>query len=101
MKSAYSRIQNGLYPLSFLRRLKEIDMGSNNFTGVVPSWLGTIPELQHIFLDNNSFSGSIPTSLLHNNSKLKTIKLAYNFLNGNIPQEICNLSTLEYLYLRS
>ncbi|KAL2538730.1 LRR receptor-like serine/threonine-protein kinase FLS2 [Forsythia ovata] len=76
-------------------------MASNNFTGVVPSWLGTIPELRHILLDNNGFSGSIPTSLLHNNSKLQTLKLAYNFLNGNIPQEICNLSALEYLSLRS
>ncbi|KAL2538619.1 LRR receptor-like serine/threonine-protein kinase FLS2 [Forsythia ovata] len=93
----------GIIPLelSHLRRLKEIDMGSNNFTGVVPPWLGTLPELRHILLDNNSFSGSIPTSLLHNNSKFQTLKLAYNFLNGNIPQEICNLSALEYLSLRS
>ncbi|KAL2513232.1 LRR receptor-like serine/threonine-protein kinase EFR [Abeliophyllum distichum] len=92
----------GIIPLelSHLRRLKVINMGSNNFIGVVPSWLGTIPELQHIHLDNNSFSGSIPTSLLHNNSKLQTLQLAYNFLNGNIPQEIRNLSALEYLYLR-
>ncbi|KAL2513436.1 LRR receptor-like serine/threonine-protein kinase FLS2 [Abeliophyllum distichum] len=93
----------GIMPLelSHLRRLKEIDMGSNNFTGVVPSWLGTIPELRHILLDNNRFSGSIPTLLLHNNSKLETLQLDYNFLNGNIPQEICNLFALEYLYLRS
>ncbi|KAL2513429.1 LRR receptor-like serine/threonine-protein kinase FLS2 [Abeliophyllum distichum] len=91
----------GIIPLelSHLRRLKEIDMGSNNFTGVVPSWLGTIPELRHIFLDNNRFSGSIPTLLLHNNSKLQKLQLDYNFLNGNIPQEICNLSALEYLNL--
>ncbi|KAL2538633.1 putative receptor-like protein kinase [Forsythia ovata] len=83
---------------------EKVSHDSLNIVGTCPPSqlkLGTIPELRHILLDNNSFSGSIPTSLLHNNSKLQTLKLAYNFLNGNIPQETCNLSALEYLSLRS
>lgn len=60
----------------------------------------TSPELHHILLHNNNFSGSIPPSLLYNNSKLQTMVMEYNFLTGNIPQEIANLSALEILDLR-
>ncbi|KAG8378343.1 hypothetical protein BUALT_Bualt08G0127500 [Buddleja alternifolia] len=91
----------GILPdeLSNLRRLKEINVGCNSFAGEIPSWLGTLHELQHIHLNNNTFTGNIPQSLFNNTSKLLTLDMGYNFLGGNVPQEIGKCIDLEDLRL--
>ncbi|KAG8369582.1 hypothetical protein BUALT_Bualt14G0028700 [Buddleja alternifolia] len=78
------------YELSNLRRLKEINVGYNSFTGEIPSWFGNLPELQSIQLTNNEFSGSISPSLFNTTSKLLVLDMSYNYLDGNVPQEIAN-----------
>ncbi|KAL2538774.1 LRR receptor-like serine/threonine-protein kinase EFR [Forsythia ovata] len=70
--------------LTFLSSLDKINLGFNSFIGEVPSWFGTLPELKQILLNNKNFTGSIPPSLC-NNSKLQTLQMDYNFINGNIP----------------
>ncbi|KAG8378392.1 hypothetical protein BUALT_Bualt08G0132700 [Buddleja alternifolia] len=91
----------GIIPdkMSNLRRLKEINVEVNTFTGEIPPWFGTLHELQHIYLNDNTFTGSIPPSLFNTTSKLLTLDIGYNFLGGNVPQEIQNFSSLEKLNL--
>ncbi|KAL8482249.1 hypothetical protein ACS0TY_028412 [Phlomoides rotata] len=80
--------------LTFLRSL---DLSSNSFTEIL-SWLGRLSQLEHLYLNNNTFSGTIPLSLF-NISRLHTLDMGYNFLDGIIPKEIANFSYLETLKL--
>ncbi|KAK9082853.1 hypothetical protein Scep_029324 [Stephania cephalantha] len=49
--------------LSKLVGLRELRLGRNRFTGVMPSDIGLIPNLVTLELYNNSFHGQIPSSL--------------------------------------
>ena len=68
----------------------------NAFTGSVPN-TGELLYLTNFVLANNSLSGSIPTSLAPN---LTRLGLFNNSLTGPIPTTICQLSSLESLGLR-
>ncbi|PWA90527.1 malectin-like carbohydrate-binding domain-containing protein [Artemisia annua] len=62
---------SGLLPdISSMDALEIIDLHNNSLSGEIPSFLGTLPNLQQLNLADNQFSGSIPTSLTKN-SKLK------------------------------
>ncbi|XP_076881792.1 senescence-induced receptor-like serine/threonine-protein kinase [Bidens hawaiensis] len=51
--------------------LETIDLHNNSLTGPIPSFLGTLPNLKHLNLSDNQFTGSIPRSLSRN-SKLNS-----------------------------
>ncbi|TVT97294.1 hypothetical protein EJB05_57471, partial [Eragrostis curvula] len=57
--------------------LIEVTLHDNQFTGVVPEWLGSLKSLQVINIQDNNFSGFIPSSL----SNLS--QLGYLFLDNN------------------
>ncbi|KAL7176488.1 hypothetical protein ACSBR2_029924 [Camellia fascicularis] len=88
--------------LSRLRRLKQVNFEYNNFTGDLNSysWFGNLPELQYLILYNNSFTGTIGSSLC-NISNLEALYLGQNYLQGSIPDEIGKLSNLKFLNLES
>ncbi|KAH6767779.1 hypothetical protein C2S52_018762 [Perilla frutescens var. hirtella] len=75
-----------------------MDAGVNSFTGELPTWLGSLPQLEQLILRNNSFSGRIPSSLF-NNSKLQVLRMSFNLLGGNIPKEIGSSSSLKIITL--
>ncbi|KAL8482280.1 hypothetical protein ACS0TY_028442 [Phlomoides rotata] len=80
-----SNISIGLIPseLSNLRRLKELNVGFNSLSSTeIPSWLGRLSQLEHLYLNNNTFSD-----------------MSYNFLDKNLPEMIANFSYLETLKL--
>ncbi|KAK1348925.1 hypothetical protein POM88_054917 [Heracleum sosnowskyi] len=64
-------LRGSLPDLSSMVGLKTIDLHNNSFTGVVPDYYGTLPNLKELNLADNKLSGSIPTSI----SKNKNIKL--------------------------
>ncbi|GJU85407.1 kinase-like domain-containing protein, partial [Tanacetum coccineum] len=76
--------------LSFLR---ELDLGINNFQGIIPDELGRLSRLHFLYLDNNNFSGVLPMNL-SGFSNLKELWLARNNLVGSIPKEMSLLSKL-------
>ncbi|PHU16758.1 hypothetical protein BC332_12453 [Capsicum chinense] len=91
-----------------LKAILELNLSSNNLSGVIPSRLGELLHLQYLDLSNNSFSGQIPFSFsnlisieywdlslydlsgtipksLKKLSYLKSINVSYNVLDGEIP----------------
>ncbi|MBA0819175.1 hypothetical protein Gohar_003711, partial [Gossypium harknessii] len=110
--------------LTNLYRLKFISMSDNNFHGEISSWVGYFPELQYLSLSNNSFTGPIPSDMcdrlptlkelylsdnklsgkipigLFKCKGLQNISLAFNSLEGILPEEIGNLTMLRTLDLR-
>ncbi|XP_043692082.1 leucine-rich repeat receptor-like serine/threonine-protein kinase At2g14510 isoform X2 [Telopea speciosissima] len=49
--------------LTSLKRLQTLHLEDNQFSGAVPSSLGNIPRLRELFLQNNHLTGQIPDSL--------------------------------------
>ncbi|MEX0686172.1 MAG: T9SS type A sorting domain-containing protein [Balneolales bacterium] len=68
-------------------RLDALELGGYGIEGSIPDWLGNenlAPTLTVLALDNNNFSGEIPSSL-GNLFLLDSLNLANNDLSGDIP----------------
>ncbi|KAK7825654.1 receptor-like protein eix2 [Quercus suber] len=78
-------------------RLEQVNLGSNQLSGVLPHSLGYFTHLRELHLTNNSFSGPIP-SIIQHLSRLEILDLSYNLMNGTIPVfigQLIELSTLD------
>lgn len=92
---------NGPIPANTLGRLDaltSLSLRSNFLSGVLPSDILSLPSIQYVYLQNNKFSGNIPSSL---SSQLSFIDLSFNSFTGNIPKSIQNLTSLTVLYLQN
>lgn len=82
----------GEFPLLLQKcpRLIIIDLGHNQFSRALPSWIGEkLSSLSFLRLRSNMFSGHIPVEL----TKLVNLQysdLAYNNISGSIPRSIVN-----------
>ncbi|MDR3245857.1 MAG: leucine-rich repeat domain-containing protein [Prevotellaceae bacterium] len=72
--------------LAALTNLKHLSLSNNFFGGSIPPELATLTNLKHLILSNNFFVGSIPSEL--DNLELETLRLEYNYLEGDIPNGI-------------
>ncbi|XVF00283.1 hypothetical protein REPUB_Repub03eG0271600 [Reevesia pubescens] len=82
-------------------RLKVLCLANNNFSGGIPTSVGSLLSLETLSLHNNSFSGDLPSSL-KNCGELKFLGLSQNKLSGSIPGWIGeNLSSLIILSLQA
>ena len=90
----------GLIPseLGGLANLDVLGLSNNNLTGPIPPELGGLSNLQTLSLEENDLSGPIPPEL-GGLSNLRTLRLHTNALSGPIPPELGSLSNLEYLVL--
>ncbi|KAL7259398.1 hypothetical protein ACSBR1_005322 [Camellia fascicularis] len=95
--------------------LKVIEMGNNNLTGNIPKSMGLLGGLKSLHLHNNhlsnwsnlwvadlsknEFQGSIPTWMAEWLPDLIVLTLRSNKLDGVIPPELCQLSSLQVLDL--
>ncbi|KAJ8770826.1 hypothetical protein K2173_021741 [Erythroxylum novogranatense] len=91
----------GVLPTSLTNlssRLSELALGSNYFTGNIPTGLNKLVSLSGLGMENNHLIGSIPSELgmLPN---LQALYLDQNGLSGQVPSSIGNLSQLFGLYL--
>ena len=68
-------------------------MASNQLTGSLPSVLGSLNDLEVLFLNSNQLSGNIPAEL-GNLSNLVMLWLQDNLLVGDIPSSFINLVNL-------
>lgn len=119
---AHNRL-TGSIPTSLgnLSKLQLLRLAINSLTGTLPSELcllhnltalflmnnelsGTLPtcqftEMRHFLMDNNMFTGPIPSELgqMHNN--MTWMHLHHNQLTGTIPSELSKLTKLEELSL--
>ena len=78
-------------------RMVELWLADNNFSGPLPAELGLLTSLQTLFVYGNDFSGPLPSAL--GNLQLTAFQAHENRLNGEIPIELYNVTTLEFLRL--
>lgn len=93
---------SGVLPsgLDALTELENLWLGVNAITGPIPPDIGNLDNLQNLYLQNNQFSGNIPTEL----GDLDNIIRLYvnnNQLSGSIPSQLGDLSTLQVLRTHS
>ncbi|XP_035546991.1 receptor-like protein 14 [Juglans regia] len=74
-----------------------LDLSHNLFTGSLPICLN-LPKLEHLYLQGNKFTGSIP-KVIFNSSSLLTLDIGDNKFTGSISVEIKQLQGLEVLLL--
>ncbi|KAK4339637.1 hypothetical protein RND71_041099 [Anisodus tanguticus] len=72
-----------------------VDLSSNSIRGLLPLW----PNVTHLNLANNLFSGSIPINIGHVMTKLQVIDLSGNTFTGSIPYSITRVKQLMRLDL--
>ncbi|XP_011622034.1 probably inactive leucine-rich repeat receptor-like protein kinase At2g25790 [Amborella trichopoda] len=82
--------------LSKLKKLQQLYLGSNFFSGMLPVEIGLLSSLRTLDLSTNKLQGSIPHSL-ENLPSLVKLSIGDNHLIGSIPQEISKLQNLERL----
>eukprot|EP00271_Cylindrocystis_brebissonii_P017624 TRINITY_DN464_c0_g1_i1.p1 TRINITY_DN464_c0_g1~~TRINITY_DN464_c0_g1_i1.p1 ORF type:complete len:1372 (-),score=265.73 TRINITY_DN464_c0_g1_i1:941-5056(-) len=80
-----------------LPALTYLDLSINNFTGAVPSSMGSFTKLAYLNLGDNSLEGDVPSSL-GNLSSLILLDLSNNFLTS-LPASIPQLQLLQTLKL--
>ena len=79
-------------------RVVGLSLTYNRLSGELPPELGSLANLQHLFLQDNELSGEIPLEL-GNLANLRTLCLMGNQLSGEIPAELGNLANLRALRL--
>ena len=70
-----------------------LNLGFNNFTGVIPKEIGQLKSLSILNLSSNSLSGEIPMQLC-SLENLQVLDLSNNLLTGAIPSGLNNLHFL-------
>ncbi|CAL4955000.1 unnamed protein product [Urochloa decumbens] len=91
----------GTMPQGFgaCKYLQHLNLAYNGFTGGIPSWLASMPELAVISLGGNDLSaGEIPVGL-SNLTGLAVLDLTTSNLYGKIPPELGKLTQLYWLNL--
>ncbi|KAF3448086.1 hypothetical protein FNV43_RR08794 [Rhamnella rubrinervis] len=81
-----------------LRRLTHLYISNCHFSGPLPKSIAKLTQLVHLHLSNNQFVGPISSVHLEGLLKLLSINLHNNSFNGNIPS-LFTLPLLEYLDL--
>ncbi|KAG6729800.1 hypothetical protein I3842_01G050300 [Carya illinoinensis] len=80
-----------------LSAIGTLDLSHNLFIGSLPVCLN-LPKLEHLYLQGNKFTGSIPKGLF-NFSSLLTLDMRDNSFSGSISIEIKQLQDLKVLLL--
>ena len=79
-------------------RVTRLELGENGLTGSLPPALGSLVNLEWLYLWGNELTGPIPDEL-GSLANLERLILSSNELTGPIPDELRNLTQLEWLYL--
>ena len=65
-----------------LKKLEELDLGCNNFEGILPPCLTNLTSRRLLDISYNRFSGNMSLSLVANWTSLEYIDLSYNLFEG-------------------
>ncbi|CAN1813395.1 Receptor-like protein 7 [Linum perenne] len=86
------RIPNQYFPAFFL------SLSNNRFTGIIPTSICNLDNLEVVDFSNNNLNGTIPSCLSKDLNHLSVLDLGGNMLSGKIPdtfQASCALQTLD------
>jgi Leucine-rich repeat (LRR) protein len=78
------------------RHLTSLSLSENSLNGTIPSWLGSLPSLEQLYLRSNQLSG-----IEFQSRSLSRLDLSDNKLHGLIPRSIYELVNLGFLDLSS
>jgi hypothetical protein len=81
-------------------KITRVTLHSNNIVGTIPPELGSLNNLEWLWLFDNKLSGAIPGAL-GDLANLEKLDLADNELSGSIPSALGNLTNLEWLELNN
>ncbi|KAL1555666.1 receptor-like protein EIX2 [Salvia divinorum] len=83
-----------------LHHLNHLDLSHNDFGGIpIPEFIGSMKQLQHLYLSWSNFSGSIPPRL-GNLINLRSLDLSANDFGGiPIPEFVGSMKQLQHLDL--
>ena len=84
--------------LGKLDNMTHLYLGGNQLSGEIPSELGKLDFLSYLSLSRNQLSGEIPSEM-GSIRDLIALNLSNNRLSGEIPPELGKLRRLAYLYL--
>ncbi|XP_022740193.1 protein BRASSINOSTEROID INSENSITIVE 1 isoform X2 [Durio zibethinus] len=90
-----------LYLTQACSSLVDLDLSSNNLSGMIPSGFGSCSSLESFDVSSNNFTGKLPIEIFQNMSSLKKLGLAFNYFSGPLPESLSSLSNLEVLDLSS
>ena len=68
-----------------LKKLEELDLGGNNFEGILPPCLTNLTSLRLLDISNNLFNGTLSSSVIVSLTSLEYIDLSYNLFEGLFP----------------
>lgn len=80
-------------------RIQSLDLQFLGLQGPLPGLLGSLPEMEVLYLNDNNSTGEIPPTLFQD-TRLEVLSLAYNNLSRTIPENVSNLQALISLDLR-
>ncbi|KAG6643593.1 hypothetical protein I3843_09G218700 [Carya illinoinensis] len=84
--------------LGKLDALTILSLRSNRLSGSIPIDILSLPSLHYMYLQDNNFSGNLPSSF---SPRLIFLDLSFNSFTGNIPDSINNLTHLSGLNLQN
>ena len=82
------------------KNLKVLNIGNNNYTGVLPAEIGKLSKLTKLDVGVNKLSGNLPEEI-GNLSSLDTLNLGKNNFSGQLPLSMINLSKLAFFNMDS
>ena len=83
--------------LSNLTALRQLQLGTNAFSGTLPDCLSALTGLDFLGVARNALAGTIP-DWLGSLTALRTIEMSYTPLNGTLPDSLGRLTNLMALY---
>ncbi|CAN1813398.1 Receptor-like protein 34 [Linum perenne] len=93
---------SGSFPTEFFNnqyfRAFFLSLSNNRFTGIIPTSICNLANLEVVDFSNNYFNGTIPSCLSKDLKRLSVLDLRGNMLSGKIPdtfQASCALQTLD------
>eukprot|EP00605_Chrysophyceae_sp_TOSAG23-4_P000091 GSChrysophyteH1.ASY1.ANO1.93.1 assembled CDS len=82
-------------------QVTNVNLKNGNLKGNLPSRkIGGLKSLQHLYFDNNTISGTLPTSI-QNLVSLTELTISHNSVTGSIPTEIGSMANLAKIDLNS
>uniref|UniRef100_A0A0D3HN52 non-specific serine/threonine protein kinase n=1 Tax=Oryza barthii TaxID=65489 RepID=A0A0D3HN52_9ORYZ len=85
-------------PQCAFSKLQELSLRGNQFTGILPNWLGQLTSLVILDLSMNNITGPLP-GIFGKFTDLRDLNLAGDQLTGHLPSQISMLSNLTRLDL--
>ncbi|KAI9156831.1 hypothetical protein LWI28_012838 [Acer negundo] len=82
-----------------LPKLFHLDLSENKFEVYIPSSTGEMKRLKILDLSSNNFSGELPNAFVSGYFSLQSLRLSNNNFHGNIFPEFMNMTQLRLLYL--